>query len=155
MKKHLLVLATAVVMGMSLVSCSAFGVVGAVYTGTTVPHSVTDNKLGTKVGSVEMIQTLAIFKTSPNTGLVFLQELRLKLTLTVTGNRHIYISEAGAKRLFAVTIATVIGFFALVVVLAVTEFLIKLRIKAVFHEFCYRILEQILDICHAADVDFL
>jgi hypothetical protein len=60
MKKHLMVLATAVVMGMSLVSCSAIGVVGAVYTGTTVPHSVTDNKLGTKVGSVKCTSILGI-----------------------------------------------------------------------------------------------
>lgn len=55
-----MVLATVVVMGMSLVSCSAFGVVGAVYTGTTVPHSVTDNKLGTKVGSVKCTSILGI-----------------------------------------------------------------------------------------------
>ncbi len=55
-----MVLATAVVMGMSLVSCSAIGVVGAVYTGTTVPHSVTANKLGTKVGSVKCTSILGI-----------------------------------------------------------------------------------------------
>ena len=60
MKKHLLVLATAVVMGLSLVSCTALGVVGAVYTGTTIPHSVTGNKLGTKVGSVKCTSILGI-----------------------------------------------------------------------------------------------
>ena len=55
-----MVLATAVVMGLSLVSCSAIGVVGAVYTGTTVPHSVTDNKLGSKVGTVKCTSILGI-----------------------------------------------------------------------------------------------
>lgn len=55
-----MILAASVVMGLSLVSCASVGVVGAVYTGVTTPHSVTSNKLGSKVGSVKCTSILGI-----------------------------------------------------------------------------------------------
>ena len=59
MKKTIkLVAAVAIALGMS--SCAAVGTVGAIYTGTTQPHSVTSNALGTKVGVAKCTGILGI-----------------------------------------------------------------------------------------------
>ena len=88
-------------------------------------------------------------------GLVFLQELRIKFSFSVTGYSYLHIPEAGAQRFAAVSISTVLRFLVLVIVFAVAEFVIQLCIQSVLHEFRYGLLEEILDVLHAADVAFL
>ena len=88
-------------------------------------------------------------------GLVFLQELRIKFSLSVTGYSYLHIPEAGAQRFAAVSVSAVLRVFVLVVILAVAEFVIQFCIQPILHEFRYGLLEEILDVLHAADVAFL
>ena len=85
-------------------------------------------------------------------GLVLLQHLGLKFAFPVAGNGHFHISEAGAQRLAAVAVAAVVRGLVPVVVSAVAQFILQLRLQAVLHELRDGLLEQILDVVHAADV---
>ena len=85
-------------------------------------------------------------------GLVLFQHLRLKFPLPVPVNRYRYISKAGAQRFAAVAIAAVVCVLVLVVVFAVAQLVIQLRLQAILHELGNGLLEQILDVIHAADV---
>ena len=85
-------------------------------------------------------------------GLVLFQHLGLKFPLAVPGNRYRYISKAGAQRLIAVPVAAVICVLVLVVVFAVAQLVIQLCFQTVLHELGNGLLEQILDVIHAADV---
>ena len=85
-------------------------------------------------------------------GLVLLQALRFKLALADPGNRHIHFPNACAQNLAAVAVAAVVRLLVLVVVLAVTQLLIQLCLQAILHELGNGLLEQILDVIHAAEV---
>ena len=53
------------------------------------------------------------------------------------------------------TIPAVVSILVLVIILAVTEFVIHFYIESIFHEFGNGFLEQILDVIHAADISGL
>ena len=72
--------------------------------------------------------------------------------VSVPRDRHLHIAEAGAQGLAAVSVPAVVCVLVFVVVPAVAQFVVQLRIEAVFHEFGNRLLEQPLDVVHAADV---
>ena len=76
----------------------------------------------------------------------------LKFAFPVAGNGHFHISEAGAQRLAAVAVAAVVRGLVPVVVSAVAQFILQLCLQAVLHELRDGLLEQILDVIHAADV---
>lgn len=52
MKKHLIVLATALAFTIGLCSCGAVGDLGTIFMGHTKPLAVTSNAVGSKVGTV-------------------------------------------------------------------------------------------------------
>ena len=85
-------------------------------------------------------------------GLVLFQHLRLKFPLPVPGNRYRYISKAGAQRFAAVAVTAVVCVLVLIVVFAVAQLVIQLCFQTVLHELGNGLLEQILDVIHAADV---
>ena len=62
-------------------------------------------------------------------GLVLFQYLRLKLAFTVSGYRYFYIPKAGAQCLAAVAVAAVIRGLVAVVVPAVAQFIVQLRLR--------------------------
>ena len=93
-----------------------------------------------------------LFNVLANAGLVFLQYLRLKFTLAVSGNRHLHVAETGTQSLAAVPVAAVICVLVLVVVFAVAQLVIQLRLQAGFQELGNGFLKQVLDVIHAVDV---
>lgn len=88
-------------------------------------------------------------------GLVFLQHLRLKFALTIPGHGYLHIAEAGAQPFAAVPVPAVVRVLVFIVILAVAQFAVQLRIEAVFHEFGNRFLEQTLSVVHTAYVRWL
>lgn len=58
--KKTMILVASVVMALTMTSCAAVGTVGALYTGTTHPHAVTSNNLGSKVGVAKCTGILGI-----------------------------------------------------------------------------------------------
>ena len=85
-------------------------------------------------------------------GLTLFQHLRLKLTFPVPGNRNFHVSKAGPERLVAMTIPAVVCSLVLIVISAVAQVLIQLCLQTVLHEFGNGLLEQVLDVIHAANV---
>src|SRR5699024_4231027 len=85
-------------------------------------------------------------------GLTLFQHLRLKLPFPVPGNRDLHVSKACPERLAAMTIPAVVCSLVLVVISAVAQILIQLCLQTVLHEFGNGLLEQVLDVIHAADV---
>src|SRR5699024_4616491 len=85
-------------------------------------------------------------------GLALFQHLRLKLPFPVPGNRDLHVSKACPERLAAMTIPAVVCSLVLVVISAVAQILIQLCLQTVLHEFGNGLLEQVLDVIHAADV---
>lgn len=59
------------------------------------------------------------------TSLVLFKELRLELAFSVPGYEELDVSEVGAKRFCAVSVAAVVCVFILVVVFRVAEFIIE------------------------------
>mgnify|MGYP006958018195 CR=1 FL=1 len=88
-------------------------------------------------------------------GLVFLEHLRLEFALAITGHGNIHFPEAGAQRLAAVAILAIVRVLAAVVIFAVAQFIVQLRVKAVFHELGNGFLEQILNVHHTAYIAHL
>ena len=70
-----------------------------------------------------------------NTGLVFLQHLRLKFAFPVSRHRYLYITEAGSQRLTAVSVAAIVRVLVFLVIPAVAQFIIQLCFQAILHEF--------------------
>ena len=68
-------------------------------------------------------------------GLILFDELRGELSLAVSGDRDFNFTKAGAKVLFAMPIAAIVGIFVLIVVLTIAQRFIHLGFKAVFHKF--------------------
>lgn len=58
--KHIKMLIVAVIVAITMTSCEAVGLVGAVYTGVTTPAAVTSNAVGTKVGTAKALSVLGI-----------------------------------------------------------------------------------------------
>ena len=58
--KHIKMLVAAVIAAVTLTSCEALGLVGAVYTGVTQPAAVTSNAVGTKVGTAKATSILGL-----------------------------------------------------------------------------------------------
>ena len=85
-------------------------------------------------------------------GLVLFQNLGFKFSLAVSRNRHLHIAKTGAQRFAAVAVAAVVCIFVFVVVLAVAQILVQFCLQTVLHEFGNGLLEQVLDVIHAADV---
>lgn len=69
-----------------------------------------------------------------NAGLILFQHLGLKLTLSVSGNRHLHIPKADAQRFAIVAVAAVGCVFVFVVAFAVAQFLFQLCLQTIFFE---------------------
>ena len=95
------------------------------------------------------------FNVLTDAGLVLLQNLRLKFALAIPRYGYLNVTEAGAQIFAAVPVAAVVGLLVFVVVLAVSQLVIQLRIKTVLHKLGNGFLEQILDVVHAADAAHL
>ncbi len=87
-----------------------------------------------------------------DTGLVLLQNLGLKFAFPITRHGHFHIAKAGPQCFAAVTVEAVVRVLIFVVILAVAQFIIQLCLQAVFHELSNGLLEQALDVLHAAYV---
>ena len=61
--KSIKMLIAAIIVAVTMTSCEAVGLVGAVYTGVTVPAAVTSNAIGTKVGTAKAMSVLGIVAT--------------------------------------------------------------------------------------------
>ena len=85
-------------------------------------------------------------------GLVLFQYLGLEFSLAISRDRYFHIPKAGAQRFRAVAVSAVVRVFVPVVVFAVTQLVLQLCLQAVLHELSNGLLEQILDVVHAADV---
>ena len=83
-------------------------------------------------------------------GLVLLQQLRLKLALSIPGNGDVHFPETGTQSLRTMPIPAV--FRVLVVIPAVSQFLGQLCVQSVLHKLRDSFLEQVLDILYAAHV---
>ena len=66
--------------------------------------------------------------------------------------QYFHIPKAGAQRFRAVAVSAVVCIFVPIVVFAVTQLVLQLCLQAVLHELGNGLLEQILDVIHAADV---
>ena len=134
--------------GENLVRDTAYGRVGHLYA-VDIPNMGLNIRRGHAFGVHGQDLLLDVLTDA---GLILLQELRLKLPLSVPRDRHLHIAEAGAQGLAAVSVPAVVCVLVFVVVPALAQFVVQLRIEAVFHEFGNRLLEQSLDVVHAADV---
>src|SRR5699024_6191209 len=85
-------------------------------------------------------------------GLTLFQHLGLKFPFSVPGHRDFHVSIAGPKRLASMTIPAVVCSLVLVVISAVAQILVQFCLQTVLHEFGNGLLEQVLDVIHAADV---
>ena len=92
------------------------------------------------------------FNVLADAGLTLFQHLGFKFPFPVPGNRDFHVSKAGPKRLAAMTIPAVVCSLVLVVIFAVAQVLIQFCLQIVLHEFSNGLLEQVLDVIHAADV---
>ena len=88
-------------------------------------------------------------------GLALFQHLGLEFALAITGHGNIHFPEAGAQRLATMAISAVVRVLAAVVIFAVAQFIVQLRVKAVFHELGNGFLEQILNVGHTAYIAHL
>src|SRR5699024_6157824 len=84
--------------------------------------------------------------------LTVFQDRGFKCPFPVPGNRDFHVSKACPERLAAMTIPAVVCSLVLVVISAVAQILIQLCLQTVLHEFGNGLLEQVLDVIHAADV---
>ena len=134
--------------GENFVRDTAYGRVGHLYA-VDIPNMGLNIRRGHAFGVHGQDLLLDVLTDA---GLILLQELRLKLPLSVPRDRYLHIAEAGAQGLAAVSVPAVVCVLVFVVVPAVAQFVVQLRIEAVFHEFGNRLLEQPLDVVHAADV---
>src|SRR5699024_9744407 len=62
------------------------------------------------------------------------------------------VSKAGPKRLATITIPAVVCSLVFIVISAVAQILVQFCLQTVLHEFGNGLLEQVLDVIHAADV---
>ena len=88
-------------------------------------------------------------------GLVLLQDLGLKFVFPITRYGHLHIAKASPQCFAAVTVAAVVRVLIFVVILTVAKLIIQLCLQAIFHELDNGLLEQALDVLHAANVRHL
>lgn len=58
--KKLMILVAVVAIALVMGSCASVGTVGSLYTGVTIPHAVTSNTVGSKVGTATCAGVLGI-----------------------------------------------------------------------------------------------
>ena len=83
-------------------------------------------------------------------GLIFPQHLGVKFALAIPRHRYLYIAKAGAQGFAAVPVPAVIRVLVLVVIPVVAQLIVQLGLQTVFHELRDSVLEQFLNVIHAA-----
>lgn len=82
--------------------------------------------------------------------LIFPQHLGVKFALAIPRHRYLYIAKTGAQGFAAVPVPAVIRVLVLVVIPAVAQLIVQLGLQTVFQELRDSVLEQFLDVSHAA-----
>ena len=83
-------------------------------------------------------------------GLIFPQHLGVKFALAIPRHRYLYIAKTGAQGFAAVPVPAVIRVLVLVVIPVVAQLIVQLGLQTVFHELRDSVLEQFLNVIHAA-----
>ena len=91
------------------------------------------------------------FNISGQRCLVLLNQLRLKFTVSVSRHLDFCFTEACFKCLFGIPVTAVFALFVAIIVLGVTQFIIKLSVKTVFKHFSdhhFEYIFQVIKILH-------
>ena len=99
-----------------------------------------------KTGQIIRTGNENILDAPADAGLIFPQHLGVEFALAITRHRHLYITKTGAKGFAAVPVPAVIRVLVLVVIPAVAQLIVQTG----FHELRDSVLEQLLNVIHAA-----